>query len=145
MTLPDTARPDTAACHSFRLTLSGFGELTDAIEDALAVRCPDGTLGIHAGVPYLDFDREADSLDEAIKSAIKDVEECGAGIQVMQVVPSGAETIDNVNAYLRLRRQLRTHLPPEIVEQLGNRIDEILAAAIEDDPAETVRRILAGK
>jgi len=91
-------------------------------------------LGITAGIPYLAFDREADSLEEAIKSTIKSVEECGLGIEVVRVIPPGADTIETVNAYLRTRRQLHQRLKKVLPESAMHKIDDLLNAVMESDP-----------
>jgi hypothetical protein len=36
-------------------------------------------------MPFLEFDREASSFDEAVGSAIQDVENAGVGIRVLRV------------------------------------------------------------
>ena len=116
--------------HSFTLILSAFEEITDEIETALfEAGCNDALLGIHAGSPYLAFDREAKSLELAIRSAIKSVEGCSPKIEVVRVVPPGADTIEVINAYLKLRKELRTqsNMPPELLRK----IDECMSAIAE--------------
>ena len=72
--------------YSFTLILSGFDELTDEIADAVyGSGCDDALLGIEDGVPYLDFDRKAESLDNAFCSAISDIEKCKVPIKVLRV------------------------------------------------------------
>ncbi|MBW3599963.1 MAG: hypothetical protein KY475_22160 [Planctomycetes bacterium] len=51
--------------------------------DALYARCKDGTLISAGGVSYVDFDRQADSLDQAVRSAIADVQ--AAGFRVIRI------------------------------------------------------------
>lgn len=127
--------PSRRECHSFTLLLSGFEEITPEIENGLFdAGCNDATLGISAGTPYLAFDREAETLEEAIKSAIMAVEGCGLGIEVVRVIPPGAETIEVVNAYLKLRRQLMSHLPKDFVARFGDRVDEVLKGLVESNP-----------
>jgi len=60
----------------FRLVLEQV-EIDEAQADALYARCKDGTLVTAASVTYIDFDRQANSLDEAIRSAIADVNAVG--------------------------------------------------------------------
>ena len=55
----------------------------EAQADALYERCKDGTLITEGQVSWIDFDREADSLDEAIRTAIADVN--AAGFRVTRV------------------------------------------------------------
>jgi hypothetical protein len=68
----------TLKTHSFRLTLAGVTGITDAMSDALyGGGCDDAGVGSCDGVVTVDFDREADSLGDAIGSAVKDVEHAG--------------------------------------------------------------------
>jgi len=106
-----TASPksqDSAGAHretySFALTLSGVQEISEAVEQSLyECGCDDALLSTCDGQASLAFDREADSLVEAIRSAIADVEKNKLGIKVVQVVPPGENIINAVNALLILR------------------------------------------
>lgn len=66
----------------FKLVL-GQNEVDEAQADALYARCKDGTLITDAGVTYMDLDRQADSLEEAIRGAIADIN--AAGFHVARV------------------------------------------------------------
>ncbi len=70
------------ATFDFRLVLIR-DEIDEAEADALYARCKDGTLITAGGVTYLDFDRQAGSLDEAIRTAIADVN--AAGFRVARI------------------------------------------------------------
>ncbi len=60
---------------SFTLLLSGFSEITTEIANAVyEAGCDDALLGTRSGKPYLAFDREAESLEDAVASAIENVE-----------------------------------------------------------------------
>jgi hypothetical protein len=71
--------------HSFTLILGGLSGLNGRLENALfEAGCNDALLGTCDGVVYLDFDREAPSLIQAVDSAIRDVNKAGyqvAGIE----------------------------------------------------------------
>lgn len=60
---------------TFTLTVEGrdlqAGEVGDALFDA---GCDDALVGSSEGVQFLDFDREAGSIEEAVLSAVADVE-----------------------------------------------------------------------
>lgn len=60
---------------TFTLTVEGrdlqAGEVVDALFDA---GCDDALVGSSEGDQFLDFDREAGSLGEAVLSAVADVE-----------------------------------------------------------------------
>ena len=64
--------------YEFTLILKGSLELTEEIADALfEAGCDDGTPGTCNGVFSIDFHREANSLEEAIRSAIANVSSAG--------------------------------------------------------------------
>ncbi len=74
---------------TFTLVLSGVSELTDEISDALfEAGCGDALLGVRDGVVFLDFDREAPSLGEAVSSAIANVKAAGIGAGVVRIEPA---------------------------------------------------------
>jgi hypothetical protein len=72
--------------HEFTLVLGGV-DVTDAVADALYGAIEDGSLGTRAGVPYMTFHREAESPEQAILSAIADVNNAGVGLTVIRVEP----------------------------------------------------------
>jgi hypothetical protein len=70
--------------YEFSLNLKGPFELTEDIADELfAAGCDDGTPGTCEGVFSIDFHRKAESLEQAIHSAIGNVK--AAGYQVERV------------------------------------------------------------
>jgi hypothetical protein len=77
--------------YEFTLTLSGVPELTRDVLDAFyEAGCDDALIGIRDGVAYADFCREADSRQDAVLSAIRDVEM--AGVKVLRVEPDELTT-----------------------------------------------------
>jgi hypothetical protein len=87
--------------HRFTLVLSGVAELTPALADALyeATR-GDIECNMVNGVAFLEFERTATSLDQAIRSAIRDVETAPIGVRVVRVESESANTIARINASL---------------------------------------------
>jgi hypothetical protein len=72
--------------YNFVLVLSGLSESDDSIEDALfEAGCDDALLIFRDNVPYLEFDRQATSLEDAILSAILDVKSAVIGAKVLRV------------------------------------------------------------
>jgi hypothetical protein len=62
----------------YEFTLVFHGDLDDAVMDALfEAGCDDATMGGLDGVGYADFVREAPSFDDALRSAIEQVESVG--------------------------------------------------------------------
>lgn len=64
--------------YEFDLRLQDVLEVTDEQADALfAAGCDDGTPASCNGITWVHFDREAPSLEEAIRSAIAQVQAAG--------------------------------------------------------------------
>jgi len=83
--------------YAFTLVLSGFTNITEQIEDRFfEAGCDDALLSFRDGVPYLDFDREAESPREAILSAVHDVEKAGLGARVIRVEPDDLVTASEI-------------------------------------------------
>ncbi len=77
--------------YQFTLILQGRLELTEDIADALfEAGCDDGTPGTCEGVFSIDFHREAESFEQAIRSAIWDVKTAGCQVERVEI---GAEAI----------------------------------------------------
>ena len=91
--------------YNFILETSGRDVLDDDVFDALTeAGCDDAGIGRFLGVDRLDFDREAGSYCEAVRSAIEDVQSV-PGVSVTRVLPGedptvGAAFTEAVNAVL---------------------------------------------
>jgi hypothetical protein len=70
------------AMYDFKLVLDQV-EIDETAADTLYGHSKDATLITAAGVTYMDFDRQANSLDEAVHSAIADIN--AAGFRVARV------------------------------------------------------------
>jgi hypothetical protein len=66
----------------FKLVLDQV-DIDEAQADAPYARCKDGTLVTAGSVTHLDFDRQANSLDEAVRTDIADIN--AAGFHVARV------------------------------------------------------------
>lgn len=74
------------ALYNFTLTLSGVTYETEGLEDALYESgCDDALICAYGNSIYVEFDREANSLDEAIASAVENIESAGIGAVVASV------------------------------------------------------------
>lgn len=72
--------------YDFRLILTNAVELTEEIADALfEAGCDDGTPGTCDGVFLIDFHREADSLEEALRSALSQVQSAGYAVDHIEI------------------------------------------------------------
>jgi hypothetical protein len=70
--------------YEFDVVLRGVGELAHHHADALfASGCDDGTPASSCGTTWIHFDREASSLEDAIRLAIGQIR--SAGFQVSKV------------------------------------------------------------
>ena len=72
--------------YSFSLTLDGVEEMTLEMADALfEAGCDDGSPWSCEGTVAVAFDREAETLGDAVGSAIKDVERAGYAVARVDV------------------------------------------------------------
>jgi hypothetical protein len=86
--------------YQFTLILTGIKDLTPEVTDALyEAGFDDALVGMAAGVPYVDVNhRQAESLEKAVRQAIRDVEK--AGFRVVRVESDAANVITRINADL---------------------------------------------
>src|ERR1700722_1417049 len=97
--------------HEFTLILDGIPSFTPEILDALyEAGCDDGLLSRCDGVVSIDFGRVAPSREDAIISAIRDIEKANVGARVKQVEPDAVqdELAPAVNSVLATRFTLTT-------------------------------------
>jgi len=74
--------------HEFTLIVEGPDLQDDSNANALFVAgCDDATIGNVAGIQYLDFDREADSLADAVFEATETIERIIPGARVVHLEP----------------------------------------------------------
>jgi hypothetical protein len=72
--------------HHFTLILSRVSDLTDELQgELLRAGCDDASLWSEGETVCLDFSREAESLGDAIGSAVKDVERAGFAVARVDV------------------------------------------------------------
>ena len=60
-------------------------KIDESQADAIYGRCKDGTLITDGDTTYLDFAREAGTLDEAVNSAIADVNATGFRVRRIEI------------------------------------------------------------
>lgn len=86
----------------FQVVLSDVQEMDERTADALyATGCDDGTPFSRQGVASVGFSRDADTLEDAIRSAISDVNK--AGFTVARVEP-----VDE-SVYVKINEELTRH------------------------------------
>ncbi len=72
--------------HDFTLVL--IADPNDDQADVLYGTFNDGTISTIAGVPQIHFHREAATLEEAIRTAIGDVQSAGFDVAHVEIQPS---------------------------------------------------------
>lgn len=94
--------------HNFTLILNlTNGEVDDYADALYDAGCDDGMVGEIDGTPYVEFDREAPTLADAILSAIRDVESVD-GLRVLHVEPDDLVTAAEIAERLgRTRESVR--------------------------------------
>jgi len=72
--------------YGFDVVLKDATEITDEQADGLfAAGCDDGTPTVCNGVAWIHFDREAVSLEEAIRSAVNQVQAAGFSVSKVEL------------------------------------------------------------
>lgn len=71
--------------HEFKLVLTHDPDENAA--DRLYGAFDDGTIITIAGVPQVQFHRQASSLEEAIRSAVRDVRSAGIDVERVEMLP----------------------------------------------------------
>lgn len=93
--------------YDFALIVGGVPELTEEVEDALyEAGCDDATVSMQYGLLYIEFSRSAASLQDAILSAIKQVQLAGIGAVVYRVDDCNLVTAADIARRIDRSRQL---------------------------------------
>jgi len=92
--------------YQFTLVLKNIDEKTAGLEDSLyETGCDDALINYRNGAVYLEFDREANSLEDAVVSAITDVRSASIDADVASVAPENLVTESEIAKRLNLSRQ----------------------------------------
>lgn len=92
--------------YQFTLVLKNIDEKTSDLEDSLyEAGCDDALINYRNGAVYLEFDREADSLENAVISAIKNVKSATIDADVASVAPENLVTESEIAKRLNMTRQ----------------------------------------
>lgn len=93
------------ALYNFTLTLSGVTYETEGLEDALYESgCDDALICAYGNSVYVEFDREAESLDEAISSAVENIESAGIGA-IVESIDSALVGLSDIAEITEMSRQ----------------------------------------
>ncbi|MCB2206025.1 DNA-binding protein [bacterium] len=92
--------------YSFTLILESTFDATEGIEDALYESgCSDGLVWTRNGFVFLDFTREAVSMEEAVSSAIQNIEGSRIGLSVGGIAPAPLVTQSMIAERLGVSRE----------------------------------------
>lgn len=92
--------------YQFSLVLDGVDDATPGLEDILfEAGCDDALINYKNGTVYLDFDREGDSLEQVIISAIKAVESTNTGAKIVSVAPEHLVNLSEIADRVSMSRQ----------------------------------------
>ena len=84
--------------HHFTLIVDGPDVQSGAVVDALyEAGCDDALIGRTDGVQYVEFDREAAGLVEAVLSAVADIERVD-GVKVVRITDAGLVSMADIAA-----------------------------------------------
>ncbi len=87
--------------HTFTLILSGVAEITPELADALYEALGgDIELNMRDGVAFVEVERAAATLRDAITAAVAEIEGAKAGVRVVRVESEAANVIAKINADL---------------------------------------------
>jgi hypothetical protein len=76
------------ATYRFSVILANLAEISDDLADALfEAGCDDGSPWSSQGVGAVNFDREAESFEQAVRSAIADVQKAGCHVAWVKIEP----------------------------------------------------------
>ena len=78
--------------YEFSVILTGDVLTFDDCDRLYEAGCDDGTIVTRSGVHFIGFDREADSLEEAIRSAIANVQKAGFQVAKVELEPEALAT-----------------------------------------------------
>ena len=76
--------------HEFTLVLTTIP--TAAKAEKFHGICQDATLAVNTGVGHVRFHREADSLENALRSALQDVKAAGLRVERVEMKPDAVQT-----------------------------------------------------
>jgi hypothetical protein len=74
--------------YHFTVILAGIDEMSEDLAESLfEAGCDDGSPWSSEGVAAIGFDREAESFEQAVRSAIADVQKAGCHVAWVKIEP----------------------------------------------------------
>ena len=78
----------SSTTYRFTVELAGLRKISDDLAEALfEAGCDDGSPWSSKGVAAIGFDREAESFEQAVRSAIADVQKTGCHVAWVKIEP----------------------------------------------------------
>ncbi len=85
------------AAYEFTLVLDDVDDQTEGLEDQLSEGgCDDALINYRNGMVYLDFNREAFSVEDAVISAIKDIEKSTICAKVISILLNDQDSATDI-------------------------------------------------
>ena len=92
--------------YTFTVILGSQREMTEDLAEALAAAgCDDGLAGSSGAVAAVIFDREAESLEQAVRSAIADVQKAGCRAAWVKIEPEDLADASSAGASAASRQE----------------------------------------
>lgn len=91
--------------YSFTLILSGVKSIDELEAGIYGAGCDDASIGYRCGIPFVAFDREADSMRSALESAISDVRAIGSHIGIVRIEPDDVVNMSQIAKRIRQSRE----------------------------------------
>ena len=93
--------------YEFTLVLGGVNDKTERLEDQLfEAGCHDALINFRSGTVYLDFNRESPCFEDAVISAIKEVESSQLKARVISILPDDFVNESDIAKRLNQSRQI---------------------------------------
>lgn len=81
----------------------------EAVDALFEAGCDDALIGVVDGAQYLDFDRQAESFEQAVVSAVAAIESAVPGARVLRIANAGLVSMADIAEKLgRTRESVRT-------------------------------------
>jgi hypothetical protein len=95
--------------HQFTVIVEGADLQAEEAANALfEAGCDDAMIGAVDGIQYLDFDREADSFEVAVITAVTEIERAVPGVRVVRIANAGLVSMADIAKRLgRTRESVR--------------------------------------
>jgi hypothetical protein len=124
--------------YEFDVVLKGVSEVTDDQANRLfAAGCDDATPAGCDGVVWIHFNREAASLEEAVATAVAQVQAAGFLVSKVELDVAAAVSLGTGKAYVLVQREVYEQLRGLLEDEprvTGEMVDRLMEEEDRDDP-----------